>query len=93
MTTEKLKDPGELLAEHLGTLRDYAKRAFLQGESLADSEAGDRSVRLRDLMDLGEAVGLTEREMIVLLFKDLLDLARQPRCGCPSCRARLEHGV
>ena len=87
MTNLISKDPKEIVAEHIETLRAYAARVLTNGEQLTDEESADKAVRFRELQALCASFDVTEREMIALVLKQTM---REPkRCGCPTCRARM----
>lgn len=84
------RDPRELMGEHAEALREYARRALVQGESLSPEEEEDKAARAREFMALGSTFKLTERELVGLVFRGLFREAR--RCNCWSCRARRASG-
>ena len=86
MTSAFWDDRRGLRAEHLEVLREYATLVLLRNRPLTMKEDVDRAARLREFLPIGRSFKLTERELIVLLFRDMLG----PRmsCGCPTCRRR-----
>ncbi|HAL46977.1 MAG: hypothetical protein FI707_10115 [SAR202 cluster bacterium] len=87
MTHTELNDPRDAVAEHLKALKGYAKKNLLHGEELSEAEQADKSTRLIEFVAIGSSFRLTEKEMVQLIFRDML---REPKqCGCPSCRARI----
>ena len=86
MTTIVKADTKELAADHLKALRKYAERVLLQEQVVTDDENIDKRRRMQAYMGIGRAFQLTEKEMVVFIFKGLF---RRPRgCGCPTCRER-----
>ena len=86
MTTLYVKTTKELVAEHLTTLKEYAKRVMLHDQPLTAAEQADKAKRMREFLAIGSSFRLTEHEMVGLLFKDLL--SPRLRCGCYICRVR-----
>ena len=84
MTTQTCIDPRIALAEHLETLRGYATRVVLHGETLTPGEEDDRARRMDEFLAIGEAFRLTEKEIVGLLYGQLFVPKRG--CGCHSCR-------
>ena len=88
MTAMDLKDPREVVAEHVDALRDYAKRVIVRSGSLSVDEDGDRSSRLDEFFAVGSSFDLTECEMVVQLYRGVLSGQRRLGCDCPTCRHR-----
>ena len=86
MAAITLRDPKELVVEHLAALRDYAGRVLVQGDSLSDTEEQDRAQRMHEFLSIGKSFKLNSREMAVLLYKGLL--VPKLSCGCTTCRKR-----
>ena len=86
MVTSTLVDPEEQIAQHLPVLREYAGRALLRGERIPPYQMSDLGQRMREVLAIGQAFKLTEREIVSLVYKGLF--VSQRGCGCPSCRAR-----
>ncbi|MCH7801942.1 MAG: hypothetical protein IIC24_10440 [Chloroflexi bacterium] len=88
MTNLMSKDPKEIVADHIETLKAYATRVLINGEQLTDKEITDKAERFHELQALCASFDVTEREMVALVLKQTM---REPkRCGCPTCRARME---
>ena len=64
--------PKEQTAELLVTLRDYAKRVFVQGDQLTFYEARDKSSRMRQFLQMGADCKCTEKEVIGIVYGALL---------------------
>ena len=87
MTNLISKDPKEIVAEHIETLKAYATRVLANGEQLTDEESADKAERFHELQALCASFDVTEREMVALVLKQTM---REPRsCGCPTCRTRM----
>ena len=86
MTSLIVAEPKELMPEHLTSLRSYARRVLIQGETLTAIEEEDKERRLREYLAVGSSVKLTEREMAALVYKGFFMAKRG--CGCPTCRTR-----
>ena len=87
MTNLISKDPREIVAEHLETLRSYATKVLVNGEQLTDEESADKADRFQELQTLCASFDVTEKEIVTLVLKQTM---REPkRCGCPTCRARM----
>ena len=67
--------PKELMAQHLETLRDYAKISLQNSGSLTSSEEDDRDERIRELFTMAEVLGLTRRDVVWMLFRQILSKA------------------
>ena len=89
MTTLTVRDPKELVAEHLATIRGYAERVLTGRESLDASEEADADTRMAEFLAIGSSFRLTEREMVVLLYAGLFASPATSRCGCPACTHRI----
>lgn len=85
MTTCVSADPKELMAYHVISLTEYARRAILTGEVLTPDEEEDKAACLREFMAVGTSFKCTEKELVKLLLKGAL--GRKRDCGCFNCRA------
>ena len=52
-------------------LREYAKWCLLRGYSFPPSREAHRTQLVKEFFDLGQTFKLTEREMVLLLFRGL----------------------
>ena len=86
MSSPTLADPKLELIHQIDTLRGYAKTLVMQGEILGPDEAADHKARMQDFLAVGEAYGLTQREMVGLVLGQVSH--NKPECGCHSCNAR-----
>ena len=86
MSSSMLADPKLELIHQVDTLRGYAERIVIQGETLSLDEAADQKAHMQDFFAAGEAYGLTQKEMVGLLLGQSSQKERE--CGCHSCNAR-----
>ena len=86
MRTKLLSDPKESMEGHLEALREYAWRVLREGQALIAQEQQDKANRLRDFLAIGGSFKLTERELVTLLYRHILD--PRPGCRCAACEAR-----
>ena len=81
-----IANPKEVVVQQLTTLRGYANRVVLHGETLTDSESADQTAAMEQFLAVGESYGLTPKEMVGQVLGDLSLKNRD--CGCHSCRSR-----
>ena len=86
MSSSMLADRKLELIHQVDTLRGYADRIVIQGETLSFDEAADQKARMQDFLSAGEVYGLTQKEMVKLVLSQTSQKA--PECGCHSCNAR-----
>ena len=86
MSSSMLADPKINLAHQIDTIREYAQRMVMQGQTLEPDEAADQMACMRDFLTIGEDYGLTQKEMVGLVLSQASP--RSPECGCHSCNAR-----
>jgi len=86
MSNSILADPKIGLIHQIDTIRDYAIRMVMQGETLEPDEAADQMACMRDFLIIGGDYGLTEKEMVSLVLAQASQ--NKPECGCHSCNAR-----
>jgi hypothetical protein len=68
-----LADPKEVIREDLKFLREYARRLLLEeDDTLADIE-DFKDILMEEFLTVGRALKLTDRDMVVLLFRGMLD--------------------
>ena len=65
--------PTKIIAEHLSTLREYARRALVQGEPLTLPEVEDKARRMEEFVALTTCYKCTGKEQVGLLYKELLN--------------------
>jgi hypothetical protein len=73
MNGAELANPTQVIAEHLSTLRIYARRVLVQGETLAPHEVEDKAWRLREFVALTSCYNCTEKEQAGLLYLGLFE--------------------
>lgn len=86
MTSLIVRDPNRLMAQHQEALREYARRALKNGETLPYYEDEDKALRMREFLAIGSTFELSDKEMVVQLLRGLFTSKRG--CDCPGCRAR-----
>ncbi len=77
--------PMEQMGEDLSALRRYARKAVLQEHSLNPDESADQARMMRECLAIGTAFGLTKKQVVLLLYRNLFS---KPACDCPTCRFR-----
>ena len=85
MASLAVRDPNQLMAQHQEALRKYTRRALKNGETLAYYEREDKALRLREFLAIGNTFGLSNKEMVVHLYRGLFDFKQG--CDCPGCQA------
>ena len=86
MTTVPVQTAKKLLAEDLSVLREYARSVLVRDLFLTPEEQLERDLRLAELFAIGTSFRLTKKEIVVLLFEDVL--LKKRGCDCPSCLGR-----
>ena len=71
MASPASTSPIEALFVHLPVLRNYAKKMIQREEILTEDEDQDRLHRLREFQNIGESLNWTEREVVVLLLRQV----------------------
>ena len=86
MTFTASRDLKVTFTEYLESLRVYAKRVILRGDSLTRAEELDKKTRMDLLLAIGRSFKLTKKEMVAMM----LEGNRQGplSCNCTTCRAR-----
>ncbi len=88
MSSSTIADSKVELTHRIHTIRDYAKRMVIKGETLEPEEVADQMACMRDFLTMGEDFGLTQKEMVGLVLGRSSE--KTPDCGCHSCNARKE---
>ncbi len=65
--------PKEVMGERLKFLRECARRALLVKDDTVILTQDLKESRMREFMAIGNSFQLTERDMVVLLYKSLFD--------------------
>ncbi len=86
MASLAVRDPNQLMDQHQKALRKYALRTVKSDEALPDYEEEDKTLRMREFLAIGSTFGLSDKEMVVQLFRGLFSFKRG--CDCPGCRTR-----
>ena len=70
---DTLADPKSVMQENLSFLREYAKRLLLEEDDTLATIEDFKDVLMQELLAVGRALRLTERDLAVLLFRGILD--------------------
>ena len=62
-------DSKRTMIQHLAPLREYAKRVFLQEESLKPWEEADKTRRMHEFVAIARSFQLTDRDIVILLCR------------------------
>ena len=76
MATSKadtLTDPKEVIRENLKFLREYARRLLVEEDDSLVPIEDFKDILMSEYLSVGTTLGLTERDMMVLVFKDILE--------------------
>ena len=65
--------PTQIIAQHLSTLREYARRVLVQGESLTLHEVEDKARRMEEFVALTTCYKCTAKEQVGLLYEGLFN--------------------
>ncbi|HEX9722219.1 MAG TPA: hypothetical protein VGA53_03055 [Candidatus Paceibacterota bacterium] len=66
-------DPKQTFRENLNLLRDYAYKLLVEEDKTVTSLEEFKEECGKEFLELGLAFGLTYRDLMVLLFKGILD--------------------
>ena len=72
MTSSVSAHPKEQMADHLASLRSYAKRVLVLIAPLTLSEAQDKCWRMNRFLQLGADHKCTEKELVGLVYEGSL---------------------
>jgi hypothetical protein len=70
---ESLADPREIIRDNLRFLREYARRLLLEEDDALTAIEDFKDILMREFLAVGQPLKLTERDMMVLLFRGILD--------------------
>lgn len=70
---ELLGDPKEVIREYLKFLREYARRLLLEEDDSLAAIEDCKDVLMQEFLAAGKSLKLTERDLMVLLFRGILD--------------------
>ena len=68
-----LTDPKEVVRENLKFLREYARRLLVEDDDSLVPIEDFKDILMQEYLSVGQDLGLTERDLMVLLFRDILD--------------------
>ena len=71
--TETLDDPNEVMRDNLKFLREYARRLLVEEDDALAPIEDFKDVLLEEFLAVGQSLGLTHRDMMVLVFDGILD--------------------
>jgi hypothetical protein len=63
----------DVIRENLKFLREYARRLLVEADDSLASIEDFKNVLMDEYMTVGAALRLSERDLMVLLFKNILD--------------------
>ena len=72
-SVELLTDHREVIRENLKFLREYARRLLVEEDDSLSPMEDFKEALMSEFLALGKALKLTERDMMVLLFRGVLD--------------------
>ena len=75
----------EPISAYLDSLRVLARRFIVEGRPLNRSDTFRKEIALRRFSELGGACRMSEREMVSLMLRGVLN--QEPSCWCSKCRA------
>ena len=78
----------DLFAGHLSVLRGYARRAIIEMRKLTDTQELEKERRFEKFVELGGFYRMTEREMVSLLLRGVVN--DSTKCWCSRCREAFE---
>lgn len=68
-----LTDPKDVILENLKFLREYARRLLVEDDDSLVPIEDFKDVLMTEYLTTGTTLGLTERDLMVLVFKNVLD--------------------
>ena len=74
---KNLSTPREILQENLVFLREYAKLLLVEEDESLTPIEDFKDVLMQEFLAMGTYLQLTERDMMMLVFKDILDQSLQ----------------
>ncbi len=69
MSLATLANPTQIIAQHLSTLREYAGRVLVQGETLTLDEVEDKARRVVEFVALVTCYKCIATEQVSILYK------------------------
>ncbi len=70
---DALTNPRDVIRENLKFLREYARRLLAENDDSLVAIEDFKEVLMKEYLAVGGSMGLTERDLVVLVFKDILD--------------------
>ena len=70
---DALIDPREVIRENLKFLREYAKRLLAENDDSLVPIEDFKEVLMKEYLAVGASMGLTERDLMVLMFRNILE--------------------
>ena len=65
-------DPRESLKHNMVFLREYARRVIVEKDESLTPLGDVKTALVQDVWDAGKSYGLTERDLVVLIYQDVL---------------------
>ncbi|MDA0770712.1 MAG: hypothetical protein BZY79_05500 [SAR202 cluster bacterium Casp-Chloro-G4] len=75
----------EPISAYLDSLRKLAHRFIVEGKPLDRGDTFRKEIAMRRFSELGGACRMSEREMVSLMLRGVLN--DEPSCWCSKCRA------
>ena len=69
-----LISPQEIMQENLVFLREYARLLLIEEDETLTPVEDFKDVLMQEILAMGTYLKLTERDMMLLIFKDILSL-------------------
>jgi hypothetical protein len=73
---EALTNPKEIMRENLKFLREYARRLLTEEDDSLSPMEDFKDILMKEFLAVGKSLKLTERDLMVLLFRGILDKCR-----------------
>jgi hypothetical protein len=71
MPTLVQTDPKQALRDNMVSLREYAKRVIVEKDESLTPLGDVKTALVQDVWNAGRSYGLTERDLVVLIFQDV----------------------
>ena len=72
MATMTSTDPKKVMRQNLAFLKEYANRVIMEGDTTLSPLTDVKDALIREFWNSGSDFNLTERDMVVLLYRGLL---------------------
>lgn len=72
MTTLTPPDPKKVMQQNLAFLREYARRAIVGEDDSLNALEDIKEALIQEVWNTGQSFKLTERDLVVLLYKGVL---------------------